>query len=203
MFTDGVQPSAWHGPSTTYGGSIYGETIEELRKFLAAFAGARPTLEQIAELAAVLKQWTGRLEDCQVAEEEQVYARRADLLGRGQATWPAVTFTAMDDVSLTGRVRFDRFSLGRNGVAHGGVITLLFDEIAGRLAHFGGRDRARTAYLRTDFRAAALIDTDLEISARFISEEGRKRLIQVQLHHGTVLCAEAEILMVALRPGQI
>ena len=202
MADDGVEVSAWHGPCTTYGGSSYGETINELRAFLAAFAGARPALDEIAELGAVLKQWTERLQERQVGELDQVYARRGDMAGRGQVTWPAITFTAADETSLGGRVRFSRYYLGRNGVVHGGIIALLFDEIAGRLAHFEGRERARTAYLRTDFRAPAPIDADMEIVARFVGEDGRKRFIKVELHHGVILCAEADVLMLTLKPGQ-
>lgn len=176
--------------------------IVALRRFLASVAAARPDMATIDELTASLNDWTSRLQAVAVDENDQVYARRSDLVGRGQATWPAVTFTHFDDNSLEGQVRFNRFFLGRNGVVHGGAIMLIFDEVAGRLAHMHDRPTARTAYLRTDFRAPAPIDVDLRIMARLTHEEGRKRFLQVELYHDTLLCAEAEVLMVRLLPGQ-
>jgi acyl-coenzyme A thioesterase PaaI-like protein len=192
-------PSAWNGPSTTHGGPQYGEMIETLRTFQAILAGARPEAETIAQLTAVLKEWSCRLEQDAATEDQQVYARRADLAGRGQATWPAVIFDAADDNSLAGTVRFSRFYLGRNGNVHGGAVALLFDDMAGRVVHLAGRPVSRTAYLRTDFRAPVPIDADLRIAAAILREEGRKRFVHVELRDGETLCAEAEGLMVAAR----
>jgi acyl-coenzyme A thioesterase PaaI-like protein len=199
---DVMSLSAWHGPECTYGGAEYGEMINALRGFLAAIAGARPDSASVCELTRALEGWTDRLITFEVGEADQVYARRGDLVGRGQATWPPVRFTRFDEASLEGLVRFNRFFLGRNGVVHGGVVMLIFDEIAGRIAHFAGRAHARTAFLKVDFRAPAPIDVDLRINARFVREDGRKRFVRLELHHDEVLCAEAEALMVTLLPGQ-
>jgi len=194
--------AAWHGPGTTYGGEEYGRAIDALREFLAAFAGARPGQSAIIALMRDLEKWTEDLKRVAVAEPDQVYARRVDLVGRGQASWPPVTFAAAGQGALEGIVRFGRFFLGRNGVAHGGAVALVFDEFVGRLAHTDGRPVARTAFLKVDYRAPTPIDTDLRISARITREEGRKRFLAVQLRHGDLLCAEAEALMVTLKPGQ-
>jgi acyl-coenzyme A thioesterase PaaI-like protein len=199
--TDSV--SAWFGPTTMHGGQQYADAIDVLRRFLAAFAGSRISAEDLGELRADLLPWIDRLEAAAVPELEQVYARRADLPGRGQVTWPTIDITHADDDTLEGNVRFSRFYLGRNGVVHGGATLLLFDELAGRTANMGDRPIARTAYVKADFRAPVLIDTDLRISARIVREEGRKRFVRLELHHGDVLCTEGEVLMVELRPGQI
>lgn len=198
--TDNV--SAWFGPTTTHGGQAYADAVSNLRRFLAAFAGARMGEENLARLAGDLVPWIERLEAAAVPEEEQVYARRGDLAGRGQVTWPTIHITRAESDRLEGNVRFDRFYLGRNGVVHGGAILLLFDEIAGRTANMGNRPLARTANFNTDFRVPVLIDTDLRVSAHIAREEGRKRFVRVELYCGDVLCTEAEVLMITLRPGQ-
>lgn len=193
---------SWHGPTSTHGGKEYAGLIVELRRFLDSLAGAKPDAATIVEISSTLDRLTSRLDALAVEENEQVYGRRADLIGRGQATWPPVNYTAGDDIYLEGTVRFGRYFLGRNGVIHGGAVLFLFDEVAGRLANLGGRPVARTAYVRTDFRAPAPIDTDLIVTARLIREEGRKRFVRLELHDGARLCTEAEVLMVMLLPGQ-
>ena len=202
VLVDDVPLSAWHGPSSTHGGREYGEMIVALRSFLASVAGARPDLASISRLTTDLESWSSRLQTMQVGEADQVYARRPDLVGRGQATWPALSFTRCTSDVLEARVRFDRFFLGRNGVVHGGVITLIFDEMAGRLAQVGDKGIARTAYLRTNFRKPTPIDTDLTIIARYDREEGRKSFLNITLHDGETLYAEADVLMVRLQAGQ-
>ncbi len=194
--------SYWHGPASTHGGEEYGRTIKALQEFLAAFAAARPDEAALSELTGDLNGWTDRLRHAAVAEDEQVYGRRADLPGRGQATWPAVHYTAAGSHMLEGRVCFDRFFLGRNGVVHGGAVLQLFDEFAGRLSNAAPRPMARTAYVRADFRGPAPIDVELRISVELFREEGRKRFLRATLHHGEVLCVEAEVLMVVLLPGK-
>jgi hypothetical protein len=46
------------------------------------------------------------------------------------------------------------------------------------------------------------IETRLAIEARFDSEEGRKRILSETIRDGNTVCADAEGLFVALRPGQ-
>jgi acyl-CoA thioesterase FadM len=65
-----------------------------------------------------------------------------------------------------------------------------------------GRSPARTAYLHVDFRHVTPVETELQVRVRFDREEGRKRFLRGTLHDGDTLCAEAEGLFVALRPGQ-
>jgi acyl-coenzyme A thioesterase PaaI-like protein len=125
-------------------------------------------------------------------EREQVFARRLDLPGRGQTMAPCFRVLSGDDHSVEGTVTFGRYFLGGGGAVHGGAIPLLFDEVLGRLANAGGRTRARTAYLHTDFRAITPVGVELSVTARFVREEGRKRLLRAELRHVETLCAEAE-----------
>jgi hypothetical protein len=53
-----------------------------------------------------------------------------------------------------------------------------------------------------NYRNITPIETKLAIEARFDSEEGRKRVLTGTIRNGDTLCADAEGLFVALRPGQ-
>ena len=57
-------------------------------------------------------------------------------------------------------------------------------------------------YEGTDFRAITPVNAMLDVRAWLASDEGRKRLLRGEIRHGATLCAEAEGLFVALRPGQ-
>ena len=84
---------------------------------------------------------------------------------------------------------------------HGGALPLVFDDLMGRLAN-AGLAPARTAYLNVSYRNITPIEARLTIEARLESVQGRKRLLRGELRHGNIVCAEAESLFVALRPGQ-
>jgi acyl-coenzyme A thioesterase PaaI-like protein len=195
---------SWAQPGTEDpgGGPAYGLMIEALRDFLDKVAAAKPDQVTTQALAGDLAAWSQRLARFAVGEAEQPFAHRLDLPGRGQTMSPAFVLNDEDARSVRGSVTFGRYYLGGNGAVHGGAIPLLFDEVLGRLANSGGRPRSRTAYLHTDFRSITPIETTLEVTAWFVSEEGRKRLLRGRIMHGETLCAEAEGLFVALRPGQ-
>jgi hypothetical protein len=71
----------------------------------------------------------------------------------------------------------------------------------GRLANTG-RPPSRTAFLHVNYRTITPIETRLSIEAHFESEEGRKRILRGVIRDGDTVCADAEGLFVALRPGQ-
>ena len=180
----------------------YGEMIAELRAFLDHLAAARPDAETVAALSDELRAWRERLAPAAVAEREQLFGYRRDLLGRGQTMSPAFLVQQADRGSVRGTVTFGRYFLGGNGAVHGGAIPLFFDEVLGRLANSAGRSRSRTAYLHTDYRSIAPVGVELTVHGWFVSEEGRKRVIRAELRDGEVLCAEAEGLFIVLNPGQ-
>jgi len=184
------------------GGLAYGPMIEALRRFLDQVAAAAPDAATLRELAQDLEAWSARLEPLAVPEDGQFFGRRPDLPGRGQTLWPGAVILESDAERFRGKVTFGRYFLGGNGAAHGGAIPLLFDELLGRFANTGGRSRARTGYLRVDYRSITPIGAELEIRGWFAKEEGRKRLMRGELWHGETLCAEAEGLFVTLKPGQ-
>ncbi len=183
------------------GGDDYVRLTDTLRGFLDAFAAARPGAEDMAALDADLARWTARLAATRAAEPERLFGRY-DVPGRGQVMAPVFTLQAQDESSLRGSVRFGQFFLGANAAAHGGAITLVFDEVLGLLGNSGGTTMARTAYLHTDFRAVTPLDTDLALRAWVERVDGRKRFVRGEIRAGERLCAEAEGLFVELKPGQ-
>lgn len=170
-----------------------------LRRFLDLAAATKADIGRVASLVTDLNQLSEGLAAASVPESEAIW-RKAP---RSEPTALIPAFSYYEDGErLEGTVRFGRFHVGRLA-AHGGAISLLFDEILGALVISGGRSTARTAYLRVDFRSVVPLDTDMHISAWFSLEEGRKRFVRGQITNGDVICAEAEGLWVALRPGQI
>ncbi|MFJ9248553.1 PaaI family thioesterase [Streptomyces sp. NPDC101776] len=187
-----------HSPN----GDGYGEMIARLRGFLDYVAAARLDPGTVAALSDDLGAWSERLADAAVPEREQVFGHRDDMPGRGQTMAPALRVHEADRFSVRGTVRFGRYFLGGNGAVHGGAVPLLFDEVLGRLSGSGGRSRARTAYLHTDYRSITPIGPELDVHGWFVSEEGRKRVLRAEIRHDGVLCAEAEGLFIVLKPGQ-
>ncbi|MCW2523030.1 MAG: thioesterase superfamily protein [Frankiales bacterium] len=190
------------GDPAEQGGAAYGQLIEEARGFLNALAAARPEEADILELTASIAAWREKLEAAAVPESEQLFARRIDLPGRGQVMAPVFHQTERTDTSFTGTVRFGRYFLGSNGAAHGGAISLVFDELLGRFSSNVEGALARTAYLHVNYRSVTPIDTDLQLRARLVKHEGRKFFITGEITNGDVVCADAECLFVQLRPGQ-
>jgi acyl-coenzyme A thioesterase PaaI-like protein len=194
----------WQEPAVRSpgGGAEYGDMIAALRDFLDDVAAAAPDTATTMALTRDLEDWAEQLAQTAVPERRQIFARRLDLPGRGQTMAPNFIPVAGDHRSVEGTVTFGRYFLGGGGAVHGGAIPLLFDEVLGRLASSGDRAPARTAYLHTDFRSITPVGEELAVRAWFVSEQGRKRLLQATITHGDTLCAEAEGLFITLRPDQ-
>lgn len=180
----------------------YDELMRAVRRFLDHVAAAKPEAGTIRALTSDLDAWSDRLGRDAVPEREQYFSRRFDLPNRGQSLVPTFRPLEADRDHVVGVTRFGRYYLGGNGAAHGGAIPLLFDEVLGWLAGTGGRAPCRTAYLHVDFRSVTPIGRDLRVEARFVKEEGRKRILRGLLLDGERVCAEADGLFVELLPGQ-
>jgi acyl-coenzyme A thioesterase PaaI-like protein len=92
--------------------------------------------------------------------------------------------------------------MGGGMAVHGGVVSLVFDEVLGILASVQAEAITRTAYLHTDYRALTPIDVELDVVARIERVDGRKILVRGEVRHGDVVCAEADALFLRLRPEQ-
>ncbi len=186
---------------TSTSGDDYGDMIAALREFHDQLSSARPAPGLLRDMAATLTKWSGDLDAYQVPESERVWGRRAAGPGRGQAMSPLLQITERTETELHGTVRFGRYFLGR-GAAHGGVVSLVWDEVLGQMARMDEPKVARTAYLHVNYRSITPIDRDLRIAARLVSVNGRKRVAAGEMYDGDVLCTDAEGLFVELKPGQ-
>lgn len=171
---------------------------QALRLFLNNTAALKQDAKLIVSMVEDLKCWSERLESNAGSEEESLW-RKAER-NQPPALLPSLSFTEDGD-RLSGSVNFGRFHVGR-GAAHGGAISLVFDEVMGALAGSRQRSRTRTAYLHVDFRAVTPIEKELNVQAWFDSEVGRKRFLRASISDGDVVCAEAHGLWIELKPGQ-
>jgi acyl-coenzyme A thioesterase PaaI-like protein len=175
--------------------------IDALRVLQDQITGSRPPDDLLEEAARQFAELTRQLAKYPVDERGQIAGHLIGIAGRGQAMAPAISIQEHTTDRASGHVTFGRFYLGGNGAVHGGAIPLVFDELMGRLANTG-RPPSRTAYLHVNYRSITPIERQLSIEAGFESEEGRKRIIRAVLRDGDTVCADAEGLFVALRPGQ-
>jgi acyl-coenzyme A thioesterase PaaI-like protein len=180
----------------------YLELIGRLRVLLDQVRAAVPPPAVVSEVSRLTQELSGHLLPYLAAESDWLSGQVARFPGRGQLLVPVYRVDDLDDQAMTGSVRFGQHYLGSNGAAHGGAVTLLFDDALGRLALTGGRSRSRTAYLHVDYRAVTPVEEDLRLECWFDREEGRKRFLRGVIRNGDQVCAEAEGLFVAVRPGQ-
>lgn len=180
----------------------YGRLIEGLHEVQDAVASMSMDRELIDGLAADLEQWTARLAPLATEEANQVNGRVQALPVRGHAMLPPLRVTSFEDGRVEGTVRFGRWFMGGGMAVHGGVISLLFDEVLGVMSGLTVGGMTRTAYLHTDYRALTPIDVDLDVVAWVDRVEGRKLFIRGEIRQDGGLCAEAEGLFLQLLPGQ-
>jgi hypothetical protein len=180
----------------------YAELIEAVRTLQDRFTAAAPPAEVVDEVTATLRAAADRLAAYEVDERRQLAGHLPDLPGRGQAMIPPLVIEREDERTSEGHVTIGRFYLGANGAVHGGALPPVVDDLLGRLANSGDRVPCRTAYLRVDYRSITPVDQKLTVRGWFDREEGRKRFLRATIHAGDVLCAEADALFVALKPGQ-
>lgn len=171
---------------------------QALRRFLNGTAALTADAELIESLVEDLGSWSERLESSAGSEEESLW-RKAQR-NQPPALLPSLSFVEEGD-QLRGIVNFGRFHVGK-GAAHGGSISLVFDEVMGALSASRQRTKARTAYLHIEFRAVTPIDKELSVHAWFVAEAGRKRFLRASISDGDVVCAEANGLWIELKPGQ-
>jgi acyl-coenzyme A thioesterase PaaI-like protein len=176
--------------------------IDALRDLQDKAAGCRPPEEVAGRVANVLSSLAEALGEFAVDEAHQLSGRLGSLPGRGQTMVPVVEIEEFGPDFARGYVTFGRFYLGGNGAVHGGAIPLAIDELMGRLSNTGDWPPSRTAYLHVNYRSVTPIETRLAIEVHVSRQEGRKKFLAASIRDGDILCADAEGLFVALRPGQ-
>jgi acyl-coenzyme A thioesterase PaaI-like protein len=197
---DGLS-AAWLGRPELGAQPAFSAMVQALRGLQDQVTGSAPPEPVLAEATRQLTELTRLLAKYAVDERGQIAGHLAGVPGRGQALMPPIHVEETGPGRIRARVTFGRYYLGGNGAVHGGAIPLVFDELMGRLANIG-RSPARTAYLHINYRNVTPIETPLTVEAHLAAEDGRKRHMRAVLRSGTTLCADAEALFVALRPGQ-
>lgn len=179
----------------------YIRLIQEVSQFHDALVQASPSEQQLTEVTETLASVRGVLEDTAVAEREQLYGN-GQLGGPNQLLMPPITYDALADDELRAHTVANKYYMGLNDAMHGGVVSVLFDTVMGRMA-VGTEGRVcRTAYLTTHYRNITPIGERLDLHVAVEKTEGRKRFITGQLWHGETLCAEAESLFIEVKAGQ-
>jgi acyl-coenzyme A thioesterase PaaI-like protein len=145
----------------------------------------RDTLERLAEPAppdgALLDHGTV----CPVSGAENP-------LGLAMTTW-----RAGEEVLAT--VTLGSAAAGSPGIAHGGVIAALFDDLMGFVLDSLARTPGVTANLSISYRKTVPIGAELELRGRLRRREGRKLFIEGAMSRDGEVLAEAEALFIAVK----
>ena len=86
---------------------------------------------------------------------------------------------------------------GPPGHVHGGFIAAMFDDLLGVAQSVSG-NHGMTGRLTIHYRSPTPLHTELRLEGWLERADGRKILCRGTLHHGDVLCAEAEGLFITV-----
>jgi len=104
-----------------------------------------------------------------------------------------------DDGVIRGEVTFAEYHNGPPwNLAHGGVVSLVYDELLGMAGMLGGGG-GHTASLTIDFRRPTPLGVPVRVAAWMIEPNGRKLFAHGEMHHDGVLLTEARGLFIQPR----
>lgn len=167
------------------------------RRLQALVRGTRIDDAAARRLAGLLENAAAALVEAGHDDELGSIDSSPGLRGAGQALSPTYEVTSWNEQTLAGTLAFSRFHLGSEGNAHGGAVALWADDVLGRLANTLSAGRARTAYLRIDYRRPIPINVDVEFRAWVEASTGRKIELGVELTREGEPAAEGHGLWVA------
>ena len=134
-------------------------------------------------------------------ERSQVFGRLIEVPGRGQVMAPPIAVDEHTTERASGQLRVRALLPRRERRDPRRRDSAGVRRADGQACHTG-RSPSRTAYLHVNYRSITPIEKKVGIEAYFDSEQGRKRILRGVIRDGDTVCAEAEGLFVALRPGQ-
>lgn len=185
---------AWAQGNISRGGPHFGDLVENLRSVMDAARFIDPNDEVTRGLVDDLAQVAQKMQALAVPLDDAAADSRKDLPARGNPSLPPFTVLDLGPEGVTAEATFRAFHMGR-GAAHGGNVSLLFDELAGYATMERVTDGfARTAFLKVDYRSLTPIDTPLLARVWVERTEGRKLFVRGSLHEGDRLCAEMDAL---------
>jgi acyl-coenzyme A thioesterase PaaI-like protein len=103
----------------------------------------------------------------------------------------------IDEGHVLGTIRFAPHHEGGPGLAHGGAVAAVFDDLLGAVPsalHLP----AVTASLTVQFRAPAILGSEVRLEAHLERRDGRKLTIHGTMHHDATLLAEASALFLVV-----
>lgn len=108
---------------------------------------------------------------------------------------------SIDENVVTAHVAFGEHLDGHPGIVHGGILSLMFDDLMGFGFYSLGIPMAFTANLNVDYRAPVPAGTRVRIDAQLESREGRKLFWKAQMTSldQKILYAEATSLYIIPR----
>lgn len=181
----------------------FGEFVENMRR-LQDLAVSIDAPDEVYEAAqARTAELVDLLAPYEAREGKGPANRSMDLPGRGSLLMPPWKVEKFDEESVVARGMLRRYHLGGGGVAHGGVLPLIFDDNFGMVIYAAKRPISRTAYLHVNYRKVTPLNVPLVIEGKVDRSDGRKTFITARLtdEDGTLL-ADGEGLMIQLLPGQ-
>jgi acyl-coenzyme A thioesterase PaaI-like protein len=183
------------------GGDRYGSLLTATRALLDAVCAADAPVDVTRAAVADLERVTAALAPYGVPRVVAPAGNRPDLPGEGHPMSPPTVIAEWLPTSVRGSVTLTRAHDGSFGMAHGGWMPKIYDDVLGRLAS-RARPRSRTAFLHVDYRSVTPVGVELTITARIDRIEGRKIWTTGEMHNGDVLLTEAQGLFVVLEAGQ-
>ncbi|MBM7369211.1 PaaI family thioesterase [Gordonia hydrophobica] len=175
--------------------------ITAFRDLQSTLCLVAPPPETMTELTGAIENVATRLKEFEVGEGER-FARDLGMRGQGHPVLIPYRVTELSETSMLGSVSFGLANMGGDGTAHGGAITMLFDDVLGTFVSRRGQPDSRTAFLKVDYRNITPVNRELRLTASIDRIEGRKTFVTGALADGDVVCAEAEALFVRVLPPQ-
>jgi acyl-coenzyme A thioesterase PaaI-like protein len=172
-----------------------------LRAIQDSAHGATATDEAAGRVASILEDALRELTPAQEIVTQDDWSADAGSRAENLIS-PPLRDVRVAEGKVLAAVTFSRYHHGSNGAVHGGSIPLLFDDFLGRIVASSGV-RARTAWLRVDYRRITPVEQQLQLSGWISHIEGRKYSVRGELRINDLVTAEADSLFVELRPGAI
>jgi len=127
---------------------------------------------------------------------------QSPMIGLANPLAPPITIAQTGPKSATATVTFGSAYEGPPSSVHGGFVAAAFDEVLGFVQSLGGSP-GFTGRLTIHYRSPTPLHTELRINVALDRVEGRKTFTTGQMLAGETLCAEAEGLFIAAKPGKL
>lgn len=184
-----------------YGTNVFVEMIDAFRDLQQTLCVVAPPPAITVEFTTAINTLTRRLEEFRVPEGDRP-ARDLGMRGIGHPVLVPYRGHDVSETEMSGTVTFNYAHMGGGGAVHGGVITMLFDDVLGTFVSRRGQFGSRTALLKVNYRNVTPVHRELRIDVSIDRIEGRKTFVTGSISDGDVVCADAEALFVRLLPGQ-